>query len=84
MVPDETKFAIANGATHDPAGSKTFGAIRHSSLLLVLSSSIFLLSLSHFMSMCAFSTHAAYDDLEPGQPIQVACPAGPETIDALL
>jgi hypothetical protein len=25
-----------------------------------------------------------YGDLEPGQPIQVACPAGSEVIDALL
>jgi hypothetical protein len=38
VVPDETKLAIANRATRGSARLKTFGARRHCSLLLVLSS----------------------------------------------
>jgi hypothetical protein len=38
VVPDETKLAIANRATRGSGRPKTFGALRHCSLLLVLSS----------------------------------------------
>jgi hypothetical protein len=37
-MPDETKLAVTNGASHGSATSKTFGAVKHCSLLLVLSS----------------------------------------------
>ena len=38
VVPNETKLAIANCASRGSARSKTFGAVRHCCLLLVLSS----------------------------------------------
>jgi hypothetical protein len=38
VVPDETKLAITNCASRGSARSKTFGAVGHYSLLLVLSS----------------------------------------------
>ena len=38
VVPDETKLAITNRASRGSATSKTFGAVQHCSLLLVLSS----------------------------------------------
>jgi hypothetical protein len=37
VVPDETKLAITNCASRGSATSKTFGAVQHCSLLLVLS-----------------------------------------------
>jgi hypothetical protein len=64
VVPDETKLAIADRASRGSARSKTFRAVGHCSLLLVLSS-LFVdhpFSPSHFMSLSAFPTHAAYDD----------------------
>jgi hypothetical protein len=38
IVPDETKLAIANCASRGSTRPKTFGAVQHRSLLLVLSS----------------------------------------------
>src|ERR1700693_3802632 len=38
VVPDQTKLAITNRASRGSATSKTFGAVRHCSLLSVLSS----------------------------------------------
>jgi len=38
VVSDEIKLAIANCATRGSTGTKTFGAVGHCSLLLVLSS----------------------------------------------
>src|SRR5258708_10914532 len=38
VVPDETKLAITNCASRGSATSKTFGAVQHCNLLLVLSS----------------------------------------------
>jgi hypothetical protein len=55
-VPDETKLAVTNCASRGSAGSKTFGAVGHFGLLLVVS--IILFSPSH-LSLCAFPTHAA-------------------------
>ena len=37
VVPDETKLAITNCASHGAARSKAFGAVQHRSLLLVSS-----------------------------------------------
>jgi hypothetical protein len=56
VVPDEAKFAITDCASRGSSKSKTFGAVEHCSLLLVLSS-LFVdhpFSRSHFMSSCAF------------------------------
>jgi len=55
VVPDETKLAITNCASRGSARSKTFGAVWHCSLLLILSS-LFVdhpFSPSHFMSLYA-------------------------------
>jgi hypothetical protein len=60
-VPDETKLAITNGASRGSAVSKTFGAVGHCSLLLVLSS-LFVdhpFFSVHFISLFAFATHAS-------------------------
>jgi hypothetical protein len=60
-VPDETKLAITNCASRGSSRSKTFGAVGHCSLLLVLSQPFVdhPFSPSHLMSLCAFPTHAA-------------------------
>jgi len=55
VVPDETKLAIANCASRGSARSRTFGAVQHCSLHLVLSS----LFVDHpfspsLMTLCAF------------------------------
>jgi hypothetical protein len=63
-MPDETKLAITDCASRGSARSRIFGAVGHCSLLLVLSS-LFVdhpFSASRFISLCAFPTHATYDD----------------------
>src|SRR3984893_15541759 len=62
VVPDETKLAITNCASRGTARSKTFGAVGHWSILLVLSS-LFVyrpfFTVALHKSLCAFPTHAA-------------------------
>ena len=62
VVPDETKLATTNSASRGTARSKTFGAVGHWSLLLVLSS-LFVdrpfFTVALHKSLCAFPTHAA-------------------------
>jgi hypothetical protein len=57
VVPDETKLALTNCAPRGSARSKTFGAVWHCSLLVVLESLLVEhpFSPSHFISLYAFS-----------------------------